>query len=76
MFLKITSRFFAKFRNYDGFKFLSKNVLALLIKKENTSILKVLKISEKSNGRIIDKYQKTLFISKKYLMSQKKCINV
>ena len=55
VFLKIILSFVNRFRNYDSFKFFSKNFLEFLKKKQNTVILKILKISEKSNGRFIVK---------------------
>ena len=47
-------------RNYDGFTIFSTIFLAFSKKKRNTAILKILKISEKSNGRIIAKLEKFL----------------
>ena len=38
-------------RSYDSLKFFFENFLEFLTKKKNTVIPKILKISEKSNGR-------------------------
>ena len=51
VFLKIILSFVNRFRNYDSFKFFSNFFLELLKKKKTIVILKILKISLKSNGR-------------------------
>ena len=51
VFFKIIRSFVKGFRNYDSLKFFLENFLEFLIKKKNTVIWKILKISEEPNGR-------------------------
>ena len=57
VFLKIISCCGERFRSYDGFKFYQ-FFLESIKKNKNTRILRILKISEKSNARIVLKWLK------------------